>query len=181
MTWFYEESLPGIITGILVVLGSVLVWLHTGRRPFLLAAVGGLVLCFVAVMVERGIETDGERIDAVLHEIARNVARNDLPAALSHVHPSAPIIRAQAESELPRYNFSDVTIKSNLRITFDDPSAPTEATARFNASVSASHRDFPLEHRRAVRYVTVVFRRDGDDWKVVAYDHQEPELLGGKR
>lgn len=171
-SWFLEQPLFMVALGTISVVVLGFLWLQTQRTSLIYAVVAVIVLTVLGVVIARRVVTDREAVDQVLRQAARAVARNDLPGLLRHIHSQATRIRAQAEAEFPQYEFESVSIKSNLEITFDQPRDPTEATAKFNVMVIGSHRDRTVEHWRVPRYVTVTFRKEGNDWRVVDYQHQ---------
>lgn len=172
-------GLLGCIT--IVVLGYS--WLQSGRRPLAWAAVAVLLLTILAVTLGLVVETDYESVERTLHAAALAVQQDDLAAVQSFVHPQAAEIRARVAAEFPRYEFDDVSVKSNLKVRFNTPQRPTEATATFNVVVVASEREGLLKNVHAPRFCTLKFRKDGTAWKVVDYEHSDPRdglLRGGQ-
>jgi hypothetical protein len=174
MNWLFEESLLVVVLGVAAAVILALAWLHTGYRPLLYTAAVCLLGTVLGVMLERRVVTDREAVEATLREAARDVERNDLESLLARVHSESPQIRAQAAAEFPKYVFQSVSIKSNLQITFDQPSDPSEATATFNVLVIGRLREQSLESWRVPRFVIVTFRKQDGQWKVFSYEHQDP-------
>ena len=175
MTALFEESLLFVVLGIItsVILGFA--WLQTGRRQFAVALAVVIVLTVLVVVIERNVVTDREEVDAVLRQAAREVQQNDLRGLLPLIHAQAPEIRAQAEAEFPKYAFKSVDINRNLKITVNPSAQPGEAIAKFNVVVIGSHRDGSVEQWKAPRYVTVTFRKQGNDWRIFAYEHVDAQ------
>jgi hypothetical protein len=174
MDWLFEKPLFILIMGVLtaVVLGGL--WTQTGRKSALYAFLAALGATAGLLLVERWVQTDRERIIATLHEIARVVERNDVQAALRYTHSRAEWIRRQAAAELPRYDFREVRIKPNIVVEISPKADPPTATAKFNAVVVASDKQGLFSDSRVPRFVTVKFEKEGRDWRVVGYEHQEP-------
>jgi hypothetical protein len=172
MTGLFEEPLLVVVLGLILAAILSFAWLHTGRRPLLYAAFASLLGIVLGVMLERWVITDREAVTAELYAAARDVQRNDLESLLNRVHSESPEIASRAREEFPRYEFESVSIKSNLRITFDQPSQPTEATAAFNVVVVGRYRDESMQWR-VPRYVEVTFRKEHGQWKAYSYHHQD--------
>ena len=172
MTFVAERPVLIGVLGLIAVAVVGYAWLQTQHKQLLQAAIAIVVVTIGLLVASRWVTTDRERVDAALHGAALAVQRNDLAALLRFIHPAAPEIRAQAEAEFPRYEFHEVSIKSNLEITVD---SATDATAKFNVVVTASERDGLVKNWKAPRYCTVRFRKDGDAWKVVAYEHHDAQ------
>ena len=174
MIWLSEKPLVIVLMGVTtaIVLGGL--WMQTGRKSALYALLCSLVATAGLLVLERLIVTDREQIDTILHQAARDVERNDLEALFRYTHSRAESIRRQARAELPRYVFEQVSIKSNLEINVRTDRDPPTARARFNAVVTLSEREGLIHHRRIPRFVIVVFEKEGDEWRVVGYEHDEP-------
>jgi uncharacterized membrane protein YhiD involved in acid resistance len=174
MAWLLEKPLFIVVMGLLTaaVLGGL--WMQTGRRSVFYALAAALVLTGLLLALERAVETDREQIESTLYHIARDVERNDLEAVLRHAHSEAKWIRRQASDELPRYDFQDVNIKSNLTIRLESDEDPRQAVAEFNVVVVLSDRLGFLKDRRIPRFVIVTFLRENGDWRVTDYEHHDP-------
>jgi len=174
MEWLWEKPLFIVIMGLLtaVILGGL--WLQTGRKRALYALLVALGVMGLLLVVERVVETDRERIDALLHHVARLVERNDIDAALRFAHSKADSIRRQARAELPLYEFHRIRIKQNLEITVDAKRSPATAVARFNVTVVLSDRSGLLKDRHIPRFVVVRFEKEGEEWRATHYRHHEP-------
>ena len=154
-------------------------WLQTGKRILLVSLVAMLALTAAGIMLERSIETDREQIDRTLHQIARDIERNDRRAVLAHMHSQAVDKRQAAAAEIERYEFEQVKIKSNLQIEVDASTEPKTAIAKFNVVVIASGALLG-KRRRVPRYVTLEFEQEDGDWRVRNYSH-ESAAVGFKK
>jgi hypothetical protein len=175
-TW--ERTLLIVALAALAVIFS-LVWLRIGKRWLIALAAACGVLIVAVLAAGHLIVTDREVVEATLREIAAAVERNDVKTVVGHIHSQRTDIAATAESELPRYDFEEVDIKSNLEIEVDSQGDPPTAVAKFNVVVRGKFRgggDFSEVYgdRGVPRYVIVKFQKEGDVWKVIDYEHRDP-------
>ena len=175
MSGLWESPLTIVIGGLVLIaiLGGG--WLQTGHRALLYALLAALVLFAALLVTERLVRTEREQLRDTLHEITRDVESNDLERVLRHVHPANPAVRAEAETEFPRYRFHEVRIKRNLKIDIDMQHQPPKAEAEFNVVVVGSDADGLITDQRVPRFVQVTFYKDGDTWKVYSYRHSPPQ------
>jgi len=174
MDWLLEKPLVIVLLGLTTAGLCGFLWTQTGRQGALYALLGVLAVTGGLLLVERLVETDREQIDAILHQAAREVERNEIESLMRFTHSRAERMRRQARDELPRYDFDQVSIKSNLVITVRQDRDPLTATARFNAVVSASERDGLIKNQRVARYVVVRFEKEGNAWRATDYEHHDP-------
>lgn len=172
-TILFEKPLLIGVLGVITAIVLGFLWLQTGRRQVLYLLIAALVFMVLGMGIARYVVTEREAIDVALHEAAAAVERNDLPALMNLIHPAAQAVRDQAQAELPRYDFHEVKIKSNLEVTFDKPVEPTEAVAKFNVLVVGSQRSGLIKHRRVPRYCIVTFRKFENSWRLFAYQHAD--------
>jgi uncharacterized membrane protein YhiD involved in acid resistance len=170
----FESPMLMIVVGLTTaaLLGGL--WLQTGKRVLVVLMVGMLLLTASGVILERAVETDREQIDTTLHEIARDIERNDRPAVMAHIHSQATQIRQAAEMETAMYVFEQVKIKSNLRIEVDASTEPKTAIARFNVVVIGTGGGLGKSSRRVPRYMTLNFEQEDGEWRVRNYRHEDP-------
>jgi len=172
MDWILENPVPSVLIGGLTaaMLGSG--WLRTGRNWLLCLTIAAILLTVGAVVLERIVLTDRERIAVTIHEIADLVEQNEIDAALEYAYSGSPEVRNHGSSELRQYDFHEVDIKHNLRIEVFPDHIPPKAEATFNVLVVITTRDGPF---RALRFVEVTFFKEEDgQWRVGAYSHHEP-------
>jgi len=175
----YESPMLVIVIGLTTaaLLGGL--WLQTGKRILLVMLVAMLALTAGGIILERSVETDREQIDSTLHQIARDIERNDRRAVLAHIHSQADDIRQAAAREIELYEFEQVKIKSNLKIEVDASMEPKTATAKFNVVVIASGAMLG-KNRRVPRYVTLEFEQEDGVWRLRSYSH-ESAAVGFKK
>jgi hypothetical protein len=178
MDWVFEKPLFIVIMGLLtaVILGGL--WLQTGRKQAMYGLLATLVVTGLLLLVERTVQTDREQINAVLHRVAQLVERNQIDAALQYAHSNAESIRRRAKSELPQWDFHEISIKRNLEIKVDAGATPAQAVAEFNVMVVLSDASGTFQNNRVLRSVIVNFEKEGDQWRAVSYEHFQPKIGG---
>jgi hypothetical protein len=60
-------------------------------------------------------------------------------------------------------------------VAVDPVKQPAEAEVKFNVLVIGGTRSGEIADTRVIRYMIVRFRKDGDRWKVIAYEHHPPQ------
>ncbi len=171
MIWVIEQPLYLIILGLVAVVGFGFGWMQTGYRALLYLAVGSAICAGGLLLLERLVVTDAEEVESVLHQIAGDIERNDLPAVLAAIHPDAVQTRQRAEAEFPNYEIDYVDIKSNLKVDVDDDAVPPKAMATFNVMVKGRERSFgPFT---VPRFVEVTLVKVDDRWLALDYRHYE--------
>ncbi len=174
MTWLLENPLLVLVLGGITALVFGALWLHSGRKPALIAmlvVIAGVVSVLIAGRV---IQSDRAAVRATIHRIARDVERNDVEALLRHIHSSVPGVRERAASEMPRYKFEEVKVKQNLEIEVFPQESPPRATAEFNVVVVASDRSGLINGRQVPRFVRITFLKEEDSWRLADYAHDDP-------
>jgi hypothetical protein len=175
MTWLTENPFPVLLIGSLTTAILAGGWLRTGSKWLLFAVIAAIAVTVGLVLAERWIVTDREQVTQTLHDLAAVVERNEVATALNYAYSKAPAVRNQAANELPLYRFSEVNIKSNLKVEVFPKLDPPMATAEFNVVVVLTTRDGLITNRRIPRYLEVTFyKEDGGQWRVGAYNHFDP-------
>lgn len=175
MTWLFETPVYILCWGVLITACFLSGWIQTRRRPLAYLTACSLLITGSLVAVEHYVVTPLEEIELTLHQIAEDLESNHLANVLQHLHPRArEHVRYRAENEFPHYRFDRVAIKKNLEIELNTKAQPWEATARFNVLAIGNLAGRRGETIRVPREVEVTFWRDGDQWKVTDYKHQQP-------
>jgi hypothetical protein len=171
----FEQPLLIGLTGLLLISILLAIWSQMGKSMFLWGA--GVVLAATVGMLflERSIETDRESVERTLQEIADAVASGEVSELLQYAHSQALGVRKQVETEFRRYDIDEVRITQIWDVEISSEPSPRRAVAHFNASVRSGRVQSGLGTRAVVRYVTVTFEKEGNDWKVVAYEHDDPQ------
>ena len=152
MTWLLENPMPVVYLSAVAAAVLLVALVKTGRAKLIWAIAGVLVVTVIVVLVSWLVETDREKIAAVLAGGAKAVESNNLEAFLEYVVPDSAVAR-RAKAQLPRLRFSKVTI-------LDEPKIETQgnqAKAAFNVIVV-------VNGLRGGRFITVFFRRFGEKW-----------------
>ncbi len=174
MSWLVDNMIIIAVLGGITALVFGAIWLQTGRKLELyimfaiLAGVAGLI---AAGMVSK---SDRREVKETLYQVARDVERNDVAAVLAHLHPSKEETRRRAASEMPAYKFQEVNIKRNLEIEVFPDESPPRALASFNVVVVVSDQSGLINGRRVPRFVRVTFLKEGNDWRIADYTHDDP-------
>ncbi len=174
MTWLLQEPLYIAILGVVAIAMLGFAWLQTRFQALLYATLAAIVVTGLLLAVEHWVETDAERVEKTLHEIAAAVERNDLPAVMQFAASGAIDARSRLENEFPRYHFERVSIKHNLEVKIDYDRQPAEATATFNVVVVGTAKS--LSGRFHVpRFVEVKLVEENGQWRVSDYRHWSPQ------
>jgi hypothetical protein len=180
MTWLYEQPLIIVVLGVALIFGLGVAWSASGRKELLYAVGVALALLIAALVIERIVVTDREAIRATLQQIASDVKSNNRGAVKSHVHSSAPELKAKADAEMPNYQFTDCRITKIHQIDVDDRVEPRSAVVTFNVIASGSFKQGGLEVSDAnvPRWVELHMLREKDGrWGVAEYDHAPPQQM----
>jgi hypothetical protein len=168
MNWLVEDSTPALVWGAIFEAGLIFALVKTGRRWLLYAMVGLALAVGGIVWHEKHTITDTKQIRATLYDAAAAMERNNLPAVLEFISPTAHELRAQANQisttvKLDQVHLTDLKIQVNR---FHDP--PT-ATADFFVRVSGAARagNFPFANFMPRAQVTL--RLENGRWLVSGY------------
>ncbi|WP_425616139.1 hypothetical protein NA78x_006078 [Anatilimnocola sp. NA78] len=172
----YNPALLIFLT-VFVCLAVFVAWIQSGKKE-VLYALGIVALVGLALVIyERVTLSDREAIQATLVRIARDLETNNRQAVYDSIHSAAPDIRAQAESELPQYTFSQCRISKidDTKVTGNTP--PKTASVEFYIIAAGSFAKggdvFGGEGIR--RLITLGLQQENDgQWKVVSYSHRAP-------
>lgn len=174
MTWLLENPNAVLVLGGITALVFGAIWLQTGRKLelyIMLAVIAGVVGALVTGSLWK---SDRQLVKATLHQIARDVERNDVDAVLSHLHPRMTAVRERAANEMPSFKFEEVKIKQNLEIEIFPTESPPRAVTSFNVVVVASDRSGLINNRRVPRFVHVTFLKVDNNWLISEYEHEDP-------
>ena len=180
MNWLVSSPyyIAAIGFGAAIILGGS--WIKTGRRPLLYLLGAALALTSVLLLVGQLVVTDEEAVRDTLHQMARDVEKNDLRLVLSHVHDDAArSIVEQAEYEFPRQKFKSVKVWNNkLVIKIHNDRQPPEATAKFFVTINGDFWKGQHPNQTVLLDVTIKFKQDQDgNWKLLSYDYKIAELM----
>lgn len=167
-----QPLLVSLMLGILAA-GLIFGWLQTGKKA---AAVAGLVaglLIPVAWVIASRWETDRERIESLIYEIADAVERNDHAAAVRVI--GDPETKAQALQELSNWTFNLAAVNKISSIDIIEGTFPLEADVNMSVKVNVTGRG--ISNRRVPRRLLLKFEQRDGDWVVTDYRHMP--IAGG--
>ncbi len=168
--FLFENPLWIGVCGLFVALVAGLLWTQTGARAAWLAASVAAILTFILVLVAVRVETDREKIQLTIKEVAEAVEDNDLNRVTSFIHPNAAEGVARAKQELPQYTFHEARMTRIKSILVNRDSQPPTAVAEFNVIVDL---EIDGQHARLPRFVKAYFVEDQGRWLVRDYEHFE--------
>lgn len=174
MSWLLESPVWIVAIGVAVVAICGGGWVKTGHRAFI-ALVIAAVLCTLALFVlERLVVTDREAVRSKLHQMARDVEKNNLDLVLSHIHSQAPpSIASKVRSEFPRHTFRSVDIKPNVQIDVFPDRRPPRAEAKFLVELNGDFVNGQYPGQRVLLSVLIIFNQEDDgEWKLADYEYE---------
>lgn len=164
--------------GTVLALVAFVAWLQSGRKEALIAAAAIAGIFVVLIIAERMMISDREAIEATLAQIARDLEANNREAVYAAIHPSKPELLAQAQAELPGYTFTECRITKIQETKINAEAKPKTAQVGFNVMVKGNFKqgaDY-FSGMTIARYVVLDLEQDSDGkWKVVHYEHHEPQ------
>ena len=173
--WIVEHPLKLLIyTAILCAVLGYAGYVLPNRRGLWKLAGGLMGLGLVLAIIGWFTETDVDAVRKVVYAAAKAVEENDIEQAVSYISDSLPQEKSRARNELQRYRFFRVVVKSNLAIDVDADHDPPRAAARFNVVAVLASRDGALDKMNIPRFVILRFRKEGDEWKITGFEHDEP-------
>lgn len=177
MNWIFESPITIVLLGAAVLAVLSTVWVQTGKSQVLIAmgVVGALLIA--GLVVERLVQTDREKLEATVREIAANVRRNDHAKLYQHIATSAPELRARAQAEIPNYEFTECTVTKIYRVEVRDEKRPKEAEVEFMVRVSGNfnYQGYQTGDGTYLRFIRLYFVQDENgSWKVRDYAHDDP-------
>lgn len=160
-----------------VVVGAILAgtMLQTGRQLFLYLLIGWIAVCSLLLALEYAIVTEGERIEAVVYDIAASLEANDVDGVLSHISDAAPQIKADAERQMNYVEIESVTVKRNLEVTIRHDSTPPIGIAKVNVKMVGHVRNQQSLGGNFATFLVLTFQQDPDgNWRVISYQFFDP-------
>jgi len=166
--WFVEDSTPVLVWGTIFEALLIFALVKTGRL-WLLYAMAGLALVVGGIVWhEKHTITDAKQIRATLNEAAAAMERNDLPAVLQYISPTATDVRQQAAQIASSFKIDNIHL-ADLKIQVNRFNNPPSATVDFFVRVSGASRagDFPFTV--PLPRAQVMLRLENDRWLVWKY------------
>ncbi len=173
--WIFEQSLPIII--IAVIGGAILAgtMLQTGKQLFLYLLIGWIAVCSLLLALEYVVVTEGERIEAVVYEIAAALEANDVEGVTSCVSDSVPSLKTQAERQMNLVEIETVKVKQNLEVTINHGSTPPIGVAKVNVKMTGHLKNNDVMDGQFATFLVLTFQQDPDgQWRVISYQFFDP-------
>ncbi len=158
------------LSGLIVAVLAGLWWTQTGSKAALITAVALALITVALVAVSVQIQTDRERIEATLHDVAAALQRNDHAAVVSAIHPDAAVAVGRARTELANYDFTVARVTHIKSIVVDATRKPEKAVAEFNVRVELTTQG---QKFTVPRFVKIYFTKLDSRWLVRDYEHYE--------
>ncbi|MFO0921219.1 MAG: hypothetical protein U0905_01880 [Pirellulales bacterium] len=159
------------IVGLLIALGSLWGWVQTGQKPAFYGACGIALLTILLVAWGFLVETESEKIEAMIYATASELESNNHAAIFARIHPSATETVNRAKTELPRYKFTMAKVTRIRAIEVDSQHVPPEAKVEMNVVAEGSFEGFS---GKVPRYVELTLVKSDGKWLVYDYAHREP-------
>lgn len=166
MTRFLEDPLPAILLGLGVLSVLVVAYLQTRRRDVFVAIVAVVMLTILAVVAERVLVTEKEKIEATIYGIAAAAEANDMRAVLAHLAPGASRIRRLVTRYMPDGEVERARVLGSLKITIDETESPPTARAHFNGFVRGRWGSDQISGAQRADVETLL-ERSGDTWLII--------------
>jgi hypothetical protein len=165
-----ETPFHSIMMGLIATFAFGLVWLMSKRNLFAVLAAISFLLMVTAIIVERVLVTDQEKISRTLDQLADAVRDNNEGELLLWISDRAPDVERAARGHLKRFKiaYCSITWKELAAIAVN--SNPPEANVRFSAFVSAQERSEGGLQGGDVIGIKLRMQKESDgEWRVVDY------------
>ncbi len=133
----YEDSYLVAIPTLALAGVALFAWLKTTSLLWLIVALLTATAGIAAIVTDRLIETDRERIQALFPRLADAAELQDIDTVLASLDPELRPLRADAEKILRQVKPTEVTI-TKLDVTVDSKKSPPAATAHMIVRVSGN-------------------------------------------
>ena len=172
MNWLFDSPFVILLGAIAVGFFLGVAWVQTGKNAFLYS-IGGVALAAIGLLVlERTVETDGEKVRKLLYQIAGEIEANDVDAVLQHLISSQPKLAEIARREMNNYEFTHVTITKIHSITEHPKKQPPAVVAEFNVLVGvSSQREGIGVDNQPILFKVTFWKDDDGKWKIADYEY----------
>ncbi len=161
--------------GLIATFAFGLFWLMSKRTLFAVLAAIALLLMVTAIVVERVIVTDQEKISETLDELADAVRNNNAAELLLRISDRAPDVEQAAKSHLKRWEIDYCSITWKEPATIAVSGSPPEANVRFSAFVRGHEKSEGGLEGGDVIGIKLRMQKDPDgEWRVVEYALYNP-------
>lgn len=168
MTIFLESPWPAMTAAIGLEVALVIFLAMTGRG-WLMGPMAGVALVALGLVgLERLVVTDRELVSDALDGIAGAVAKNDIPAVLTHISPQAITIRQEIPGRLGAVVGREARV-NDLKVDVKSTATPPTATARFIGRIEGTLKRGSLPHEVYIARFEVYFEKQDEKWLVTGY------------
>jgi predicted PurR-regulated permease PerM len=158
-----------IIIGLLVFAAAQL-----GNRRVFYAAGGVLGVTVILVLVSISIETDEEKLNRLIQELAVALRNNDHNEALSFIHPNAVPILQRAQQDLSSVEFKEAKVTSVRSTLVNSVTRPPTATIEFIGYIKASSDRYTGGIvAGGPRLFKLYWVKHQDRWLIRDYEHSD--------
>jgi hypothetical protein len=175
-TWFTENPTPILILGVVTLAILIVLLLKTGRGVILAAMAGVALLMGLAVLTDKLIVTERERVANVIYDAAAvapaATRSNDLSPILQCISPSAPQVAAEARSWIGQVHLDSVSIHQ-MDVTPDRSTHPPTAVARFIVHAEGTAKRGTTIYNNYVGRLRVNFQLENNRWLVTSYTRDQ--------
>ena len=173
LSWFTEDATFPFISGIVLAVVFLFLFLKSREKTMLYVAVVVALLAGGIFACEQMIVTDREAIVTIVIDLASQVKNNHVPGVVKHISPQHQKTIDNARAEMPKYEFSVCNL-SGITDFKDDETNPNVKTisfvANFRATIRPQKTMIPGQEK-----VTLTFEKDAtDQWKIIDYSHSRP-------
>ena len=159
MTWLVESPWPALVAGLIAEAILAIALLRTGLVKIIGAMVGVLILTVLLLLLERGVVTEFEEIEATLDAAASALAANDVDGVVSHISPQAAQLKQYAERAMRRFNFSEAVVGGDLAVQVNRLTSPPSAVAKFTVRLHGTDRQGTVPYGNYVERVELTLHQ----------------------
>lgn len=167
----FDSSWPVVVAAGAAAGLFLLLWSQAGRRAFLVAMILAVVVAAGAIVADRVVVTDRERVEDLFPRLAAAAVAGDAATILNAFDPAFDIPRAEAERALREFRPEEVRI-TRLEVTVSGPPADRRARADMLAHVRGDARGGGMAGPAAALLdLSVDLRKDGDRFLITGVTH----------
>ncbi|MEO9594616.1 hypothetical protein [Rhodopirellula bahusiensis] len=176
MTQLLAEQ-PLVISIMLGVLAAALIysWLQTGKKALVISGLVCAALIPLAWVIAGNWVTDEERIETLIYDVAQAVEEERYDDVVELI--GAEKTKAQAGTELQRYEFEVAKVGNIRSIKMVQGAVPPQANVDMTVKVTVSEKRGSIKNVSIPRRLMLTFEKSGDPkaahggWVVAEYAH----------
>ncbi len=174
MEWLTEGPTYSIMLGLLLTSFFALMWFIFRKRILLSLPVLAFLTMIAAIVAGQWIVTDREQLKQNIFDLAKAVQANDVSTVLQFVSQQVPNTRTRIENEMPNYDFRKCRVIGFNYVEISEDSNE-EATVNFVVGFNVDATQTYGYDGSGTRRVTLTFKKEGDHWKIIDYQHEHPQ------